>query len=75
MQTMTDLSMLRMEVSELKAIPSATGLIKQIGCATQQAAGFGYQLQIEKWANRFCMAVVTLSALYFTPIIFSIICR
>jgi len=75
MQTMTDLSMFHLEISEPKSIPSATGLIKQLGCATQQAACSGYQFQIEKWANRFCMVIVALSALYFTPIVITIICR
>ena len=75
MQTMTDLSTFHLEISDQKSIPSATVLIKQFGCATQQADWSGYPLQIEKWANRFCMALVALSVLYFTPIVISILFR
>jgi len=75
MQTMTDLSTFHLEISDQKSIPSATGLIKQFERATHQAASFGYTLQIEKWANRLCMAIVALSALYFTPIVISILFR
>ena len=75
MQTMTDLSTFHLEISDQKSIPSATGLIKQFGRATQQAACSGYQLQIEKWANRLCIVIVALSALYFTPIVISILFR
>ena len=75
MQTMTDLSTFHIEISEQKSIPSAVGLIKQFGLATEQAAWSGYPLQIEKWANRLCLAIVALSALYFTPIVIAILCR
>ena len=75
MQTMTDLSSFRLEISEQKQIPSSTGLIKQFGCATEQLACSGYPLQIEKWVNRFCVVIVALSALYFTPIVITLIGR
>ena len=75
MQTITDLSTFHLEISEQKCIPSSTGLIKQFECVTERADWSGYPLQIEKWANRFCIAIVALSALYFTPIVITIIGR
>ena len=75
MQTMTDLSTFNLEISEQKIIPSATGLIKQFERATEQVGWAGRQLKIEKWANRLCMAIFVLSALYFTPIVISILFR
>lgn len=75
MQTMTDLSTFNLEISEQKAIPSANGLIKQIERATEQLDWSGRSVEIEKWANRLCTIIVALSALYFTPIVISILCR
>ena len=75
MQTMTDLSTFNLEISEQEAIPSTTGLIKQFERAGEQLDWSGRLFQIEKWANRFCMAIVALSALYFTPIVIAILCR
>jgi len=72
---MTDLSTFHLEISEQKSISASTGLIKQFGCVTEQSDWSGYLLQIEKWANRFCIAIVALSALYFTPIVISILFR
>ena len=75
MQTMTDLSTFQLEASEHKSIPSATGLIKQFDRATEQLDWSLRPLQIEKLANRVCLIIITLSALYFTPIVISIIYR
>jgi hypothetical protein len=75
MQIMTDLSTFHLEISEQEAIPSATGLIKQFGLSAKQAGWSRRLLKIEKWANRFCMAIVAISALYFTPIVISILFR
>ena len=75
MQTMTDLSTFHLEIIEQKSIPSATGLIKQFGLSARQVGWSQRLLKIEKWTNRFCMAIVAISALYFTPIVISILLR
>ena len=75
MQTMTDLSTFNLEISEQKSLPSATGLIKRFKQVTQKVDWSQRLLKIEKWTNRFCMAVVAVSALYFTPIVISILFR
>ena len=75
MQTMTDLSTFHLEISEQKSLPSATGLIKLFGQATQRVGWSQCMLKIEKWTNRFCMVIVAVSALYFTPIVISILFR
>ena len=75
MQTMTYLSTFHLEISKQKSISSATGLIKRYKRITKILGWPARLLQIEKWANRFCMAIVALSALYFTPIVISIWCR
>jgi hypothetical protein len=75
MQTMTDLSTFHLEISKQKTIPSVAGLIKNIKCAAAKVDWFQLLPQIEKWANRFCLAIVAASALYFAPIIISILLR
>jgi len=75
MQIMTDLSAFHLEINRQKSIPSAAGLIKQLGLAAEQADWSQRMLKIEKWANRFCIAIVALSVLYFTPIVISILLR
>jgi|BarGraIncu01122A_1022018.scaffolds.fasta_scaffold52072_2 hypothetical protein len=75
MQTMTDLSTFNLEISEQKSIPSATGLIKRFKRITQRVGYSKRLLKIEKWTNRFCMVIVAVSALYFTPIVISILFR
>jgi hypothetical protein len=75
MQTMTNLSAFNLEISEQKSIPQAAGLIKRFGQVTQRADWSQGILKIEKWTNRFCMVIVAGSALYFTPIVISILFR
>ena len=75
MQTMTYLSSFHLEINRQKLIPSATGLIKQFGRAAEQADWSQRMLKIEKWTNRFCMVTVAVSALYFIPIVISILFR
>jgi len=75
MQTMTDLSTFNLEISKQKSIPSATGLIKRFGQVTQRADRSQCMLKTEKWTNRFCMVIIAASALYFTPIVISILFR
>lgn len=75
MQTMTDLSTFHLEISEQESNPSATGLIKRFLKVTQRVSWSKHLLKIEKWANRFCIVIVAISALYFTPIVISILFR
>jgi len=75
MQTMIDLSIFNLEISEQKSIPSTTGLIKRFGQATQKVGWSQRMLKIEKLTNRFCMVIIAVSALYFTPIVISILFR
>ena len=75
MQTMTDLSTFNLGINEQESIPSATGLIKRFKYVTARVGWAKRLLKIEKWTNRFCMGIVTVSALYFTPIIISILFR
>jgi len=75
MQTMTDLSTFHLEISEQKSLPSATGLIKQFKQVIQKVDWSQRLLKIEKWTNRFCMVIIAVSALYFTPIVISILFR
>jgi len=75
MQTMTDLSTFHLKINEQASIPSATGLIKRFKCVTQRVEWSKRLLKIEKWINRFCLVIVASSALYFTPIVISILFR
>jgi hypothetical protein len=75
MQTMTDLYTFNLAINEQKSIPSATGLIKRFKRVTQRVGWSKRLLKIEKWTNMFCMFIVAASALYFTPIVISILCR
>jgi hypothetical protein len=75
MQTMTDLSTFNLEINEQKPLPSATGIIKRFKRVTYRVGWSKRLLTIEKWANRFCMVIVAVSALYFTPIVISILFR
>jgi hypothetical protein len=75
MQTMTDLSTFHLEISEKKSIPSATGIIKRFKRITEQVDWSHRLLKIEKWANMLCMVIIAVSALYFTPIVISILFR
>lgn len=75
MQTMTDLSTYHLEINEQKAIPSPAGLVKRFKRVTEKADWSQSLAKIEKWANRFCMVIVAASALYFIPIVISILLR
>ncbi len=75
MQTMTDLSTFHLEISEQKSFPSAIGLIKRFKQVTQKVDWSQRLLKIEKWTNRFCLVIIAVSALYFTPIVISIFFR
>jgi hypothetical protein len=75
MQTMTDLSTFNLEISEQKSIPSATGLIRQFKQVTERVDWSQHLLKMEKWTNRFCLVIVAASALYFVPIVISILFR
>ena len=75
MQTMTDLSTFHLEINEQKSIPSATGPIKRFKHVTKRVGWSQRLLKIEKWTNRVCMVIIAVSALYFTPIVISILSR
>ncbi len=75
MQTMTELSAFHLEISEHKSLSLATKLIKQFGFSVEQKGRSWRLFKIEKWTNRFCMVIVAASALYFTPIVISILFR
>jgi hypothetical protein len=75
MQTMTDLSAFHLEMSEQEAIPQATGLVKRFKYATEKVDWFQHLAKIEKWSNRLCLIIVAASALYFAPIVISILFR
>lgn len=75
MQTMTDLSTFHLEINKQKKIPSTTGLIKRFKLIVEEVDWSQCLLEIEKWINRFCMVIVAASALYFAPIVISILLR
>lgn len=75
MQAMTNLSTFNLGINKQESIPSATGLIKRFKRVTQRVGWSKLLLKIEKWINMFCMVIVAASALYFTPIVISILFR
>jgi len=75
MQTMTDLPTFHLEISEQESIPLVTGLVKRFKRVTKKVDWSKSLLKIEKWTNRFCMIIVAVSALYFIPIVISILFR
>jgi len=75
MQAMTNLSTFNLGINKQESILSATGIIKRFKRVTQSVGWSKLLLKIEKWTNMFCMVIVAASALYFTPIVISILCR
>jgi hypothetical protein len=75
MQTMANLPTFNLEVSEQKEIQQTAGAIMEFRHFAEKADWNQLLWKIEKWTNRVCIILVAVSALYFTPIVISILTR
>jgi hypothetical protein len=75
MQTLTETSVFDMTIDGRQSLPAAPALSRQF----QHIAEKNYRDQVlptvERWTNRFCLMIVAASALYFAPIVLSILLR
>jgi hypothetical protein len=75
MQTLTEAAPFDMTIDGRQSLPAAEALSRQF----QHIAEKNYRDQVlltaEKWTNRFCLMIVAASALYFAPIVVSILLR
>jgi hypothetical protein len=75
MQTLTETSAFDMTIDGRQSLPAAPALSRQFKHIAERNYRNQILLKAEKWTNRFCLMIVAASALYFAPIVVSILLR
>jgi hypothetical protein len=75
MQTLTEAAALNIIIDGRQSLPATGALSRQFEDIAENKSRDQILSAAEKWTNRFCLMIVAAAALYFAPIVVSILLR